>query len=207
MKKVLVLAPHIDDMEFGCGATIRRLADEGHEISVLVFSSCEQSLPSGFSTEQIKEEQYSASKIIGILRENITIYDFPVRRFDSYRQDILEILVQFGKSNEVNQVFTPSRSDIHQDHAVICAESIRAFKSASLLGYELPWNDLSSNHNFFYALSSDQINSKLKAIECFKSQSHRSYNAEHIKSLAMVRGMQIKASYAEAFDLIRWVES
>jgi LmbE family N-acetylglucosaminyl deacetylase len=206
MKNILVLSPHTDDMEFGCGGTIKRLADEGCKISVLIFSSCEQSLPKDFSVDDIKNEQFNASRVIGVSEENITMHDFPVRQFDSYRQDILEILIQYKNDNNISQVFTPSRADIHQDHAVICSESIRAFKNISLLGYELPWNNLTSDHNFFYSLSPEHIRAKEKAIDCFKSQHHRAYNSKDINSLAKVRGMQIKSDYAEAFDMIRWVE-
>ena len=207
MKNILVLAPHTDDMEFGCGGTIRRLADEGCKISLLVFSSCEQSLPKGFTVHDIKSEQLSASRFIGVATENIAIYDFPVRQFDSHRQEILEILIQLKANTMFHQVFTPSRSDIHQDHSVICAESIRAFKNTSILGYELPWNDIESKHNYFYSLNSKHMSAKEEAINCFKSQQHRAYSAEDMISLAKVRGMQIKTSYAEAFDLIRWVEA
>jgi len=192
MQNILVLAPHTDDMEFGCGGTIRRLADEGHQISVLVFSSCEESLPPGFTVADIEAEQFNASDVIGVRKENITIYDFPVRRFDSHRQDILEVLVQFKRGNNINIVFTPSRSDVHQDHAVICAESIRAFRNSSLLGYELPWNDLTSSHNYFYSLAPEHIDAKEAAIHCFRSQQHRSYDASDMRCLAKVRGLQIK---------------
>ncbi len=207
MSSILVLAPHTDDMEFGCGATIKKMADAGNSISVLVFSTCGQSLPPGFTVEDIKNEQYLASSYVGVPEDNITIYDFPVRRFDSHRQDILEILVQFKRDNSVTQVFVPSRTDIHQDHSVICREAMRAFKDVSLLGYELPWNDFSSSHNFFHDISSAQLNAKLEAIECFRSQQHRTYDANVMRSLAITRGMQIKRNYAEAFELIRWIEA
>ena len=207
MKNVLVLAPHTDDMEFGCGGTIKRLSDEGSKISVLVFSSCEQSLPQGISVDDIRNEQICASRLIGICEDQIMIYDFPVRRFDSHRQEILEILVQYKNKNEITHVFAPSRTDIHQDHAVICAEAVRAFKDTSLLGYELPWNNISSNHNYFYRLTAEHMKAKEDAIECFKSQQHRSYKAKDMRALAQIRGLQIKSEYAEAFDLIRWVET
>ena len=31
-RRVMVLAPHTDDGEFGCGATIARLLEEGSEV-------------------------------------------------------------------------------------------------------------------------------------------------------------------------------
>jgi N-acetylglucosamine malate deacetylase 1 len=206
MKNILVLAPHADDMEFGCGGTIKRLVDEGAKVLVLVFSTCEESLPDGFTVDDIKREQIAAGKVLGIKEEDIKIYDFPVRRFDSYRQDILEILIQFKKHNNVNQVFTPSRSDIHQDHAVIYIEAIRAFKHSSLLGYEMPWNNIISSHNYFYKLDKEHMDAKQEAINCFKTQQHRGYTGKDIMNLAQVRGMQVKAKYAESFELVRWVE-
>ena len=71
MKKILVCAPHTDDMEFGCGGTIKMLSETDAEISLLVFSTCEQSLPKKFSVQDIKQEQASASKILGVKRKNL----------------------------------------------------------------------------------------------------------------------------------------
>jgi LmbE family N-acetylglucosaminyl deacetylase len=36
---ILVLAPHTDDAELGCGGTIARLLEEGKKVSVAVFST------------------------------------------------------------------------------------------------------------------------------------------------------------------------
>ena len=36
----------------------------------------------------------------------------------------------------------PSLNDIHQDHATIAQEGLRAFKGCTILGYELIWNNL-----------------------------------------------------------------
>lgn len=43
-KRVLVLAPHTDDGEFGCGGTITKLINEGHEVYYAAFSACQQSV-------------------------------------------------------------------------------------------------------------------------------------------------------------------
>lgn len=206
MENILVLSPHTDDMEFGCSGTISKLTKLGAKVSLIVFSTCEESLPKGFSVKDIKSEQISSCKALGIDKKNITFYDFPVRKFNEHRQEILEIMVEYKNLNNVTKVFTPSRSDIHQDHSVICTESIRAFKDKQLLGYELPWNDINSNHNYFFELEKDDIDLKIHAIDYFESQKHRSYNSHHILSLAKLRGMQVKTNFAEAFELIRWLE-
>lgn len=206
MESILVLAPHTDDMEFGCGGTISKLLQSGSKVSLLVFSTCKESLPEEFTVKDIKLEQIASAKVLGLDEKDIIFFDFPVRRFDEYRQEILEIMIEYRENNEFTKVFTPSRNDIHQDHEVICVESIRAFKDKQLLGYELPWNNIESNNNFFYDLDKSNVDLKIEAINCFKSQKHRAYNSKHILSLAKIRGMQVKSGFAEAFELIRWLE-
>jgi len=43
-KKALVLAPHTDDGEFGCGGTISRLVREGCTVKYVAFSDCKESV-------------------------------------------------------------------------------------------------------------------------------------------------------------------
>src|SRR5581483_12142688 len=43
-RRVLVLAPHTDDGEFGCGATMARLVEEGAEVRYVAFSIATRSL-------------------------------------------------------------------------------------------------------------------------------------------------------------------
>jgi len=103
-------------------------------------------------------------------------------------------------------VLIPNRNDVHQDHAVIAAESIRAFKFLSIWGYELPWNNLSSTSNNYIKLDKAHIDKKIKAIQCYNSQNHRTYiNGDFIRSLAKIRGTQIAAEYAESFEIIRQI--
>ena len=47
-ERVLILAPHTDDGELGCGGTIARLTEEGNDVYYIAFSTAEQSLPANF---------------------------------------------------------------------------------------------------------------------------------------------------------------
>ena len=49
--KVLVLAPHTDDGEFGCGGTISKLIYQGVEVHYVAFSACEQSVLPEFPSD------------------------------------------------------------------------------------------------------------------------------------------------------------
>ena len=53
---VLVLAPHTDDGELGCGATISKLAGLGYKINYVAFCSCDESLPRNFEPGSLRRE-------------------------------------------------------------------------------------------------------------------------------------------------------
>ena len=52
-KRALVLAPHTDDGEFGCGGTMARLVEEGAEVRYVAFSIATRSLPEGFAPDTL----------------------------------------------------------------------------------------------------------------------------------------------------------
>lgn len=205
-QRVLVLAPHTDDGELGCGGTIARFCREGREVYYVAFSICTRSLPEGLAPDTLAKEVAAATKVLGIPSENLILFDYDVRRFKEFRQDILEEMVRIGRRLKPDLVFVPSPTDIHQDHQVISEEGLRAFKNTTILGYEMPWNNLSFNTRSFSILSDEDVATKVEALKEYKSQAHRSYiNENFIRSLATTRGVQIGATWAEAFEVIRYI--
>lgn len=205
-ERVVILAPHTDDGEFGCGGTIAKLADQGSEVYYIAFSAAEKSVPDGFPSDILRAEVKQATRILGIEPQNLIIFDYEVRDFPSSRQDILEDLVRFQREIRPDLVLSPCLNDIHQDHTTLSRECLRAFKTTSILGYELPWNNLTFNTTSFVFLEEDHIKRKVDALHCYESQQSRPYaSPEFIYSLARTRGTQIGAQFAEAFEVIRWI--
>jgi LmbE family N-acetylglucosaminyl deacetylase len=205
-KQILILAPHTDDGEFGCGGTIAKLTKVGKKIFYAAFSTCEASVPKGFPKDILKKELKRATKMLGVKPENLTTLDYPVRLFPQNRQAILEDMVKLRKKINPDLVFMPSLHDIHQDHLTVAQEGLRAFKHVSILGYEDPWNNLTFDTICFIHLTKQDIKKKVEAIKKYKSQTKRLYVQElFVKSLAHTRGVQIGTKYAEAFEVIRWI--
>ena len=205
-KNVLILAPHTDDGELGCGGTISKLIENGANVFYAAFSTAEESLPIGMHKDTLKKEVIEATNVIGIERENLLIFNFKVRKLNYVRQEILEELINLRNQFSFDLVFMPSLNDIHQDHSTIAEEGLRAFKQTRILGYELIWNNLSFNTTSFSILEERHIEKKISALNEYKSQQGRSYiDREFIKSLAISRGVQIGHKYAEAFEVIRWI--
>ena len=204
-KKILILAPHTDDGELGCGGTISKLIKD-NEVYYVAFSSCQKSLPEGSDPELLKKEVKRATKVLGIKEKKLILFDYPVRDFPNLRQPILEDMIDLKNIIQPDIVFLPSPQDIHQDHKTISEEGLRAFKNSTILGYEMPWNNVSFNTGCFISLEEDEILTKIKALEEYKSQFNRSYlNENFIRSLATVRGIQIGEQYAESFEVIRLI--
>lgn len=202
---VIILAPHPDDGEFGAGATINKLVEEGNNVFYFAFSPCKISLAKSYNDNILFKELFNAAKYLGIKKENIFTFDFPVREFYKYRQDILEELIKIKKTLNPDIVILPNSNDIHQDHQVMYNEGIRAFKHNKIIGYELPWNSFSFKNNFYVKIEERHLNAKWNAICQYKSQNHRFYKKkDFFIGLARLRGTQINYNFAETFELIRW---
>ncbi len=205
-KRILILAPHTDDGELGCGGTISRFAEEGNDVYYIAFSTAEQSLPSGFPPNTLEVEVKAATKVLGILPKNLVIFNHEVRKLNYIRQEILEELIKLRRDIQPSLIFLPSPNDLHQDHHTVSEEGVRAFKNSSILGYELLWNNISFNTQSFVILSEKHVSTKVKALREYKSQHHRKYlTKEFITGWARTRGTQINTDFAEAFEVVRWI--
>lgn len=202
--RIFVLAPHTDDGELGCGGTIAKYIASGKEVIYIAFSTCAQSLPTGLPADTLVKECRSATGNLGIKAEHLIILDFEVRQFYNQRQEILDQLLQLKKQYKPKTIFLPAKADVHQDHQVIYAEGMRAFKYEHVLGYELPWNNTQFQPTLFEKITDEQLLQKVSALQAYQSQSQRSYMQENfIRSLATVRGVQCNAELAEAFEVYR----
>lgn len=206
-QRVLVLAPHTDDAELGCGGTIARLLRDGADVAVAAFSTAEESLPPGAVPTRLRDEFLASMQAFGIPREKVFVFGYPVRRLSYFRQEVLEEIVKLRARIDPNMVLLPSASDLHQDHQVLNAEGLRCFKDITILGYELPWNNIEFPAQAFVTLEPCDLMSKWEALKAYKSQFElaRPYFCwEFIEGLARVRGLQVKAPYAEAFEVMRF---
>ena len=127
--RVLVLAPHTDDAELGCGGTVARLVEEGRDVHVAMFSLCDKSLPEGFFTDDLRREFTVAMGELGVCEGSLHVFDYAVREFPSLRQEILEDMVRLRGIVYPSLVLMPSLNDVHQDHATVAQEGLRSFQA------------------------------------------------------------------------------
>ena len=181
-----------------------RLIENGCDVHCAAFSTCEESVPAGFPKDALGREFSDSMKSLGLPDDHIHIYGYRVRRFNERRQDILADIISLRRAIDPTIVFAPSVNDIHQDHNCIAHEAIRAFKNRTIFCYEVPWNHLVFNNQFFVILKKEHVDAKVNALANYKTQSFRNYSSPDIVTAqARCRGIQSGNDFAEMFEVVR----
>jgi len=206
--RILLLSPHTDDIELGAGGTlIKLLEDKSNDICWVVFSICEDAVPQGLPADTLEKEFTAVASKLGI--KNYRINRFPNKNFPQDRQRILDQLDKVKREFKPDLVVSPSLNDSHQDHKTIAEEAVRAFKKeASIIGYELPWNNLVFSPQLTVKLTEGQMEAKWEVLSIYKSQftlQRNYFSKELIFGWARMRGVQGSFEYAEAFEVVRWI--
>ena len=195
-KTVLILSPHTDDGELGAGGTMSRLARDGARLVYVAFSQ----------GSAIDREVLAATSVLGVEMRDVVVFRYPTRMFVAKRQAILQDIIHLKEKYQPDLVLCPSPHDTHQDHEVVSREAQRAFKDRTMLGYELPWNNLVFESRCYWPLSKDDVQAKIKAIGKYKTQRNRAYTRpESIWSTVVMRGVALGVPFAECFEVVRWV--
>jgi len=183
-----------------------RLVEGGAEVRYVAFSIATRSLPEGFAPDTLAREVRAATAELGLSEAALTVHDFDVRTFPEHRQEILELLVTLWEEWKPEVVFQPSLNDVHQDHQVVAAEGLRAFKRTTVLGYEIPWNNFDFSYQAYVALERRHVERKIAALGHYESQQHRRYSdPEYIQNVARTHGINVNREYAEVFQVYRVV--
>lgn len=215
---ILVIAPHPDDEVLGCGGAIVKYVSEGHDVYVAVVTKgCEPLFPES-QVQQVRNECMEADRLLGVKQ---TIFmDFPASMLESVsRYEFNGAFLKLIQDIKPDIVFIPHRGDMQIDHKMTVdaamvalrpkydhiVKKIYAYETLSETGWDIP-NTVNEFIPTCYIDISDVLESKLEAINMFKSQISDFPNArslETIKALAQYRGSMMNLKAAEAFMLIR----
>jgi LmbE family N-acetylglucosaminyl deacetylase len=160
----LFIGAHTDDIELSCGGWIQQLLKAKHQVRCYTASYLN-------SVDLLQEHMDSMDKL-GVT--NYTVSIFKNRTISYYRQDLLNELINYREAYEPDVVVTHHPNDIHQDHAAVSKETMRAFKNSSIIYYIAPWNG-QPEPNYWVTLSSNEVEKKIDALKCYESQNHRFY--------------------------------
>lgn len=134
MKKVLVIAPHMDDEILGCGGTIARHVKEGDQLFVSFLAH--RIYNRQFNKEKNETEKKHASKAREVLGyKELAFFELKDERFDISVQDIIILLEKYVNKVKPNIVYIPFMNDNNQDHRAVFNAARVVFKASSCLFY------------------------------------------------------------------------
>lgn len=198
LRRVLCLGAHSDDIEIGCGGTLLRLQKENPQLEFywIVFSSTSKRKREASESARLFLKSASASRVI-IKRFRDSYFPFQGAKIKDFFESLKKLFVP-------DLVFTHYRSDLHQDHRLICELTWNTFRDHLILEYEIPKydGDLGSP-NFFVGLPEALCRQKIEILlRCFKSQRDKKWFTEDtVRAMLRLRGIEsnVPEKYAEGF--------
>jgi N-acetylglucosamine malate deacetylase 1 len=204
-KPVLVLAPHPDDETFGCGGTIRMLAESGIAVDVAFLTRGEQGAEGGLTSsaasrelaEVRTQEAKAACEVLGV--RNVLFLNGNDTQLSNQPQ-LAAVIAQLLQNEGYQRVFCPWKHDSHDDHQAtfeLLKEAIGAnHVTTSFWLYEV-WKPLPANT---FVPIDRTMDSKRRAIDQYQSQLSQLNYREGFVGLAAYRSLFCpSSSYAEAF--------
>lgn len=219
----LAVVAHPDDEVLGAGATLYKLAKEGHKVHVCILSGTVKARENRPRINELKGNIIHSSKILGI--KKVMIGDFPHIEFNTVPHlQLVKMLENVITNSEADIVITHHPSDLNNDHlytSLACQSAVRLIQQKEketitvkeLLYMEIPsstdWGINRAmnafNPNTFFEVGEEGVSKKLEALSQYTGVI-REYphprSEEAIKGLAAFRGCQAGMVYAEAFECV-----
>jgi len=103
-------------------------------------------------------------------------------------------------------VFAHTQADIHQDHAVVTMEALRAFRGTTVLGYDVLRSSYGFFPQFLVEITGEDVERKVRALAEYTIYSDKYYfGPEIIRATSIRHGALAEREYAEGFDILRVV--
>lgn len=197
---ILAIGAHPDDIEFGCGGTLVKYANQGHNVFCLVMTSGGQ----GGESNVRHKEQAAAGKIMGIEK---TFWGGYEDTHLEVNQELISKIEQVMLKICPSFIFCQFPNDTHQDHRHLSLATQSAARNMrNVLFYEGPTT--SGFKPQVFVDIGETLETKIKALEAHESQVTKT-NIEDLsiveiaRSSANFRGIQGRVKYGEAYSPLR----
>lgn len=222
-KTVVVICAHTDDEALGCGGTLARHSQNGDNVYAIFLADGVTSRP-GSTTEELASRQAAADKASQMLGITQSFYlGFCDNQLDSLPLlSIVQAIENILKTIQPEIVYTHHIGDLNIDHrvthqAVMTAcrplpgssiKQIYSFEVLSSTEWQTP-GYLPFIPTAFVDIS-DLWSVKESALLCYQAemrQEPHSRSIQNVLNLARLRGNSVGLPLAEAFMLIRHIQS
>ena len=208
---ILAIGAHWDDIELGCGLTLKKMADQGHKIFTLVVCSSlyGENVDEGMAEQDALKYGTDSFNLIG------ANYVFTQKEPNSnliYNKKIMQTLEKIACDNHIDTVFTHWFGDVNTDHHATWNISRTAFRNVkNFLMYQ---SNSYSDHvnifepNLFVGFNKIEYSFKEKILSQYTSEWSRRKDRweKEIFNREKYWGFLANNDYAEAFHIGKLVD-
>jgi LmbE family N-acetylglucosaminyl deacetylase len=221
--RYLTIAAHPDDEVLGCGATMARLASEGHGVHIVILGEGATSRgenPDDASSEVValRRQANKASELLGAT--SVAVESFPDNRFDQIALlDIVKVIESYIDDLKPDVVFTHHGSDLNIDHRLTAQAVVTATRTIAgtpvkeVLAFHIPssteWAFGVTGDSFqpdvFFDVG-DHVSTKISAMEIYDAEARpfpHPRSPEALDAISKMWGSTAGFGAAEAFELVR----
>lgn len=222
MRKVIVISAHPDDEILGAGGTLLKHKAQGDNIYWLITTNVSEA--QGFAKERVESRQEEIQKVakkLGV--KKVYKLDYPTMELST--SSIITMTPRVSEVfNEVKPevVYCLNRSDAHSDHRITfdavmaCTKSFRYPFIKQVLMYECisetefapALAEKAFIPNYFVDIS-EYFQGKVEIMKIYESELGEHpfpRSIRNIEALAVYRGAVAGVEYAEAFQVIKYID-
>jgi len=223
-ESVLVVAAHPDDEVLGCGGTMARLANEGHEIRIAIVAE-------GMTSRYQQREQADKKKLSHlhtnaqqaadkVRAKELVLCKLPDNRLDTIPLlEVVKLVEDLIEKFNPSVIYTHHPGDLNVDHGVVHRAVLTATRPIpgqhvrEIYAFEVP----SSTEWAFQRVEplfrpsvfvdiSATLETKVAALACYDTETRKfphPRSPEAVRAIALRWGSVAGFKAAEAFELIR----
>ena len=208
--KILAIGAHFDDVELGCGGALARHVADGDEVYVYIATVSgfvNQNNESVRSNSSARAEGEEAMRVLGVKKMYCGNFrTLKVEFVDELNIEILKLVEDLG----IEQVYTHWDGDIHHDHQAVARASLHSCRHVPrMLMYRSNWYHSTTNfRGNFYVDITKYWEIKVKTIKSHVTEMNRTNHKwiAFFKNEAENAGQRIGVTYAEVFEVVKWLK-
>ena len=220
--KIAIISAHPDDEILGAGGTLLKHAKNGDEILWIIVTDV--NTENGFTKERVLSRHKEVKEVANKMGFSKTVqFDFPTMSLSS--ESLNKLIPQISKEFtefKPEVIYCPNRSDAHSDHRIVfdavwaCTKSFRypfikqvlMFECISETEFAPALAERTFIPNYFVDVSefSDKKEEIMKIYESEIDKHPFPRSIRNIRALSTFRGATAGVEYAEAFQLLKFID-
>ncbi len=222
MKNIIIISAHPDDEVLGAGGTLLKHKRKGDYIYWLITTNVFEE--QGFSKERVMSRQKEIEQVAKKLgMKKVFKLDFPTMSLST--ESLIDMVPKVSKvftEVEPEIVYCLNRSDAHSDHRITfdavmaCTKSFRYPFVKQVLMYECisetefapQLHEKVFIPNYFVDVT-DFFEEKIEIMKIYASEIGEHpfpRSLRNMEALATYRGASVGVEYAEAFQLVKYID-